>query len=84
MERLTLTISDNNNLKCSVVDLLESSNSFYNLALDLANHTDNDAGLVEPDDLAKFMEYLDEDVTYYMAELLYMVRFAMDNVTFDN
>ena len=81
MERLTLNVLDTNNLKRVVVDLLATSEAFYRLALDLANQTDNDAGQVEPDDLATFMECLDKNTTYYTAELLYMVQFAMDDVT---
>lgn len=81
MERLTLNVLDTNNLKRVVVDLLATSEAFYRLALDLANQTDNDAGQVEPDDLATFAEYLDENTTYYTAELLYMAQFAMDDVT---
>lgn len=83
MERLTLNVLDTNELKKVVVDLLTSSEAFYRLALDLANRTDNDAGQIEPDDLATFAEYLDEYTTYYTAELLYMVQFAMDDVTAD-
>ena len=81
MERLTLNVLDTNSLKRVVVDLLATSEAFYRLALDLANQTDNDAGQVEPDDLATFAEYLNQDTTYYTAELLYMVQFAMDDVT---
>ena len=83
MERLTLNVSDTNSLERPVVDLLASNESFYRLALDLANRTDNDAGQIEPDDLAKFAEYLDEGTTYYTAELLYMAQFAMDDITED-
>lgn len=83
MERLTLNVLDTNELKKVVVDLLTSSEAFYRLALDLANRTDNDAGQIEPDDLTTFAEYLDEYTTYYTAELLYMVQFAMDDVTAD-
>lgn len=83
MERLTLNVLDTNNLKRVVVDLLATSEAFYRLALDLANRTDNDAGQVEPDDLTTFAEYLDENTTYYTAELLYMAQFAMDDVTAD-
>lgn len=81
MERLTLNVLDTNNLKRVVVDLLATSEAFYRLALDLANQTDNDAGQVEPDDLATFAGYLDENTTYYTAELLYMAQFSMDDVT---
>lgn len=81
MERLTLNVLDTNNLKKTTLDLLATSEGFYRLALDLANRTDNDAGQIEPDDLATFREYLDENTTYYTAELLYMVQFAMDDVT---
>ena len=83
MERLTLNVLDTNNLKKTTLDLLATSEAFYRLALELANQTDNDAGQVEPDDLATFREYLDEGTTYYTAELLYMVQFAMDDVTED-
>ena len=83
MERLTLNVLDTNELKETTLDLLASNEGFYRLALDLANRTDNDAGQVEPDDLAKFAEYLDEYTTYYTAELLYMTQFAMDDVTAD-
>lgn len=83
MERLVLNVSDTNSLERPVVDLIASGQGFYRLALDLANRTDNDAGQIEPDDLAKFAEYLDEDTTYYTAELLYMAQFAMDDVTAD-
>ena len=81
MERLTLNVLDTNNLKKTTLDLLATSEGFYRLALDLANRTDNDAGQIEPDDLATFVEYLDENTTYYTAELLYMAQFAMDDVT---
>lgn len=81
MERLTLNVLDTNSLKRVVVDLLATSEAFYQIALDLANRTDNDAGQIEPDDLATFREYLDENTTYYTAELLYMAQFAMDDVT---
>ena len=83
MERLTLNVSDTNNLKKTTLDLLTSNKAFYRLALELANQTDNDAGQIEPDDLTTFAEYLDEDTTYYTAELLYMAQFAMDDVTAD-
>lgn len=81
MERLTLNVLDTNNLKKTTLDLLATSEGFYRLALDLANRTDSDAGQVEPDDLATFAEYLDENATYYTAELLYMIQFAMNDVT---
>ena len=83
MERLTLNVVDTHELKKTTVDLLTSSEAFYRLALDLANRTDNDAGQIEPDDLTTFAEYLNEDTTYYTAELLYMAQFAMDDVTAD-
>ena len=83
MERLTLNVLDTNSLKRVVVDLLATSEGFYRLALDLANRTDNDAGQIEPDDLATFMEYLDENTTYYTSELLYMVQITMNDVTAD-
>lgn len=83
MERLTLNVLDTNSLKRVVVDLLATSEAFYRLALDLANQTDNDAGRIEPDDLTTFAEYLDENTTYYTAELLYMAQFAMNDVTAD-
>lgn len=83
MERLTLNVSDTNELKKATLNLLTSNEPFYRLALDLANRTDNDAGQIEPDDLATFAEYLDESTTYYTAELLYMAQFAMDDVTAD-
>lgn len=83
MERLTLNVLDTNELKKVTLDLLTTSEAFYRLALDLANQTDNDAGQVEPDDLTTFAEYLDENTTYYTAELLYMAQFAMDDVTAD-
>lgn len=81
MERLTLNVLDTNSLKKVTRDLLATSEGFYRLALELANLTDNDAGRIEPDDLATFAEYLDENTTYYTAELLYMAQFAMDDVT---
>lgn len=80
MERLTLNVLDTNSLKKVTLDLLEASEGFYRLAMDLANRTDNDAGQIEPDDLATFAEYLDEYTTYYTAELLYMIQYAMDEV----
>lgn len=83
MERLTLNVLDTNELKKVTLDLLATSEGFYRLALELANRTDNDAGQIEPDDLATFAEYLDENTTYYTAELLYMTQFAMDDVTAD-
>lgn len=83
MERLTLNVSDTNNLKKTALDLLTSDEGFYKLALDLANSTDNDAGQIEPADLLHFMGYLDEYTTYYTAEILYMAQFAMDDVTAD-
>ena len=81
MKRLTFNVVDTSILKRPVVDLLASNESFYILVLDLADRTDNDAGQVELDDLKKFSEYLDEYTTYYPVELLYMVQFAMDDVT---
>ena len=78
MERLELNVSDTNSLERVVVDLLASDGDIYKLASELANSTDNDAGQIEPDDLAKFAEYLDEGTTYYTAELLYMAQYAMD------
>lgn len=83
MNELQLNVIGVNDLKHVVTDLLISNEGFYKLALELANLTDNDAGRVEPDDLAKFTEYLDEDTNYYTAELLYMVQFAMNDVTAD-
>lgn len=83
MERLTLNIVDTNNLKKTTLDLLTTNEAFHRLAVELANITDNDAGQIEPADLATFAEYLNEDTTYYTAELLYMVQFAMNDVTAD-
>ena len=83
MERLTLNVLDTNELKKTTLDLLTTNEAFNRLALDLSNRTDNDAGQIEPDDLTTFREYLDENTTYYTAELLYMVQFAMDDVTAD-
>ena len=83
MERLTLNVVDTNELKKTALDLLTTNEAFYHLALDLANRTDNDAGQIEPDDLTTFAEYLNEDTTYYTAELLCMVQFAMNDVTAD-
>lgn len=83
MERLTLNVLDTNSLKKVTRDLLATSEGFYRLALELANLTDNDAGRIEPDDLTTFAEYLDENTTYYTAELLYMAQFAMNDVTAD-
>ena len=81
MERLTLNVLDTNELKKVATDLLTTSEAFYTLALELANLTDSDAGRIEPDDLTTFAGYLDENTTYYTAELLYMVQYAMDDVT---
>ena len=83
MERLTLNVSGTDELKKTTLDLLTTSENFYRLALELANLTDNNAGQIEPDDMTTFAEYLDEYITYYTAELLYMVQFAMDYVTAD-
>lgn len=81
MKELQLNVLDTNNLKRPVVDLLASNETFYHLALELANRTDSDAGQIEPDDLETFAGFLDEYTTYYTAELLYMIQFAMDDVT---
>lgn len=86
MERLTLNVLDTNSLKKVTTDLLTTNEAFHRLAIELTNRTDNDAGQIEPDDLATFAEYLGEYenyTTYYTAELLYMVQFAMDDVTAD-
>ncbi len=83
MERLTLNVLDTNELKKVATDLLTTSEAFYTLALELANLTDSDAGRIEPDDLLKFSEYLNENTMYYTAELLYMVQYAVDDVTAD-
>lgn len=83
MERLTLNVLDTNELKKAVTDLLTTSEEFYSLALELANLTDSDAGRIEPNDLLKLSEYLNENTMYYTAELLYMVQYAMDDVTAD-
>lgn len=83
MERLTLNVVDTNELKKTMLDLLTTNEAFNRLAIELTNQTDNDAGQLEPDDLATFAEYLDESTTYYTAELLYMAQFAMDDVTAD-
>lgn len=81
MKELQLNIIGVNDLKHVVTDLLVSNESFYNLALELANLTDSDAGRIEPDDLATVAGYLDENTNYYTAEILYMAQFAMDDVT---
>lgn len=81
MKELQLNIIGVNDLKHVVTDLLVSNEGFYRLALELANLTDSDAGRIEPDDLATFSGYLDEDTNYYTAEILYMAQFAMDDVT---
>lgn len=81
MKELKLNVLDTNNLKKTVTDLLTTSEAFYKLSLELANLTDNDAGRIEPADLATVAGYLDENTTYYTAELLYMVQYAMDDVT---
>lgn len=83
MERLTLNVLSTDELKQFITDLLASNEGFYKLAVELANLSDSDAGRIEPDDLTTFAEYLDEDATYYTAELLYMVQYAMDDVTAD-
>ena len=83
MERLTLNVVDTNNLKKTTLDLLTTNEAFHRLAVELANITDNDAGQIEPADLLHVMDYLDEYTTYYTAELLYMMQFAMDDVTAD-
>lgn len=83
MERLTLNVVDTNELKKTTLDLLTTNEAFYRLAVELANIADNDAGQIEPDDLTTFAGYLDEYTTYYTAELLYMLQFAMDDVTAD-
>lgn len=81
MKELQLNVLDTNNLKKAVTDLLVSNEGFYRLALELANLTDSDAGRIEPDDLATVAGYLDENTTYYTAELLYIAQYAMDAVT---
>ena len=80
MKELQLNVLDTNNLKKAVTDLLTTSEAFYKLALELANLTDSDAGRIEPDDLATVAGYLDENTTYYTAELLYIAQYAMDDV----
>lgn len=81
MKELTLNVLDTNELKKVATDLLTTSEAFYALALELANLTDNDAGRIEPDDLTTAAGYLDENTTYYTAELLYIIQYAMDDVT---
>lgn len=81
MKELKLNVLDTNNLKKTVTDLLITSEAFYKLSLELANLTDNDAGRIEPADLATVAGYLDENTTYYTAELLYIIQYAMDDVT---
>lgn len=81
MKELQLNIIGVNDLKHVITDLLVSNEAFYNLALELANLTDSDAGRIEPEDLVKFSEYLDENTNYYTAEILYMAQYAMDDVT---
>lgn len=81
MKELTLNVLDTNELKKVATDLLTTSEAFYTLALELANLTDSDAGRIEPDDLATVSGYLRDDVTYYTAELLYIIQYAMDDVT---
>lgn len=81
MKELQLNVIGVNDLKHVITDLLVSNESFYKLSLELANLTDNDAGRIEPDDLATVAGYLDDNTTYYTAELLYMVQYAMDDVT---
>lgn len=80
MERLTLNILSMEELKQVVTDLLVSNEEFYNFSIYLANTTDINAGEIEPDDLAIFAGFLDDDATYYTAELLYMAQYAMDDV----
>lgn len=81
MKELQLNVLDTNELKKVATDLLTTSEAFYSLALELANLTDSDAGRIEPDDLATVAGYLDENTTYYTAEILYIAQYAMDDVT---
>ena len=83
MERFTLNVLSTDELKQFITDLLASNESFYRLTIELANLSDSDAGRIEPDDLTTFAEYLNEDITYYTAELLYMAQVAMNDVTAD-
>ena len=83
MNELQLNVLDTNELKKVTTDLLTTSEAFYRLSLELANLTDSDAGRIGPDDLSTFAGYLDENTTYYTAELLYMAQYAMDDVTAD-
>lgn len=80
MARVTLNVLSTDEIKQVITDLLATNEHFYHLVIELANLTDNDAGQIEPDDLATFAEYLDEETTYYTAELLYMAQVAMDDV----
>lgn len=80
MARFTLNVLSTDELKQVITDLLATNEHFYHLVIELANLTDSDAGKIEPDDLTTFREYLDDDTTYYTAELLYMAQVAMDGV----
>lgn len=83
MERLTLNVSGTDELKKTALDLLTTNEAFHRLAVELANSTDNDAGQIEPADLLHVLDYFGDEVIYYTAELLYMIQFAMDDVTAD-
>lgn len=83
MKELQLDVFGTEALETVVTDLLATNEPFYMLALQLADVTGNDAGRLELKELAAFADYLDKDATYYTAELLYMVQYAMDDVTAD-
>ena len=80
MKELQLNVIGTNDLKKLANDLLTTSDEFYDLTLELANLTDSDAGRIEPDELTTVAGYLDEDVDYYTAEILYLIQYAMNKI----
>lgn len=83
MKELQLDIFATDELETVVSDLIATNKQFYNLIIEKADVTGNDAGRLELKELATFAEYLDKDSDYYTAELIYMIQYAMDGVTAD-
>ena len=80
---LTFNINGADDLNKTVTDLMASNEEFYLLADKLNTMTDTDATHILPSEFVKFVGYLDTSMPYSMAEVLYMVQRAMEDIEED-
>ena len=80
---LTFNINGADDLNKTVTDLMASNEEFYLLVDKLNTMTDTDATHILPREFVEFVGYLDKSMPYSMAEVLYMVQRAMEDIEED-